>query len=444
MERRKRIRKISFFLAVITAFSLVALTSFLKADRLEKEKRAEIQQSVCELDEYVASIDSTLSKGIYATTPPMILNISTELWRLSSGAKIMLSQIPNDSIDFSQTNKFLSQLGELMMSLNRKAADGGQLSKSDISRLSELLEYAKALHESTTALRDGVFDGTVEVISKQGNISDVKNDATPLSTSLENTAKAVTDFPSLIYDGPFSDHLEKKEAEFLNGKQEISVTEAKKKCAFYLGADEEDISFSQMEDGTVASYVFVSDKSTCAVTKKGGYLSYIISSEYTGEDALTYDEAKDKAKKYLEKIGYEGMADSYHSENDGVCTVNFAFEENGVKCYPDLIKVSVSMYDGKILSVDARNYLLSHKNRGVSSQPLSVFTKAEKKISPLLHIKGNALAVIPTPAGDEKLCCEFHCADDKGQEVLVYIDTKTFNEAQILLLMYSDNGVLTK
>ena len=102
------------------------------------------------------------------------------------------------------------------------------------------------------------------------------------------------------------------------------------------------------------------------------------------------------------------------------------------------------MYDGRILSADMRNYLISHKNRGINVSGNLVFAEAEKRLSPLLHIKGSRLAVIPLPSGRESLCCEFHCADGNGQEVLVYIDTETFSEAQILLLMHTDNGVLTK
>ena len=445
MKIRKRIRNTSFFLALILVFSLLTVTSTVRANRLEREKRASLQQAICEFDEYISSIDSSLSKGIYATTPPMILSLSTQVWRLSDNAKIMLSLLPNENIDMSQANKFLSQLGELMMSLNRRAANGEKLTEKDVKLLSALLEKARALHASADALRDGAFDGTVELIAQTGNIS-VKNadDIKPLSSSLEQAAQTVTDFPSLIYDGPFSDHLDSKTAAYLNGKKEISESEAREICAKITGAQLQDCIFSSMDSGTVESYVFTVSKSTVAVTKKGGYLSYIISPEFAGENTLSYEQARDRAEDYLEKIGYENMVDTYHSESDGICTVNFAFEENGVRCYPDLIKVSVSMADGRVMSVDARNYLLSHQNRNLTEADFSSFKSAEEKISPLLHIKSTRCAVIPTDSGNEKACYEFHCADSQGQEVLVYIDKDTLNEADILLLTYSDNGVLTK
>ena len=445
MKKRKRIRSVSFLSAAVLICLAVTLVSFVKAECLKREKTAEIQQAICEFDEYVSAIDSSLSKGIYASTPPMILAVSTELWRLSSEAKTALSEVPNDSIDMSATNRFLSQLGELMMSLNRKSANGEKLGKKDVEQLKELSSYAKLLHKSADELRTGAFDGSIELIKPTGNITNsIKNDTVSLSYSLEQTEKALTDFPSLIYDGPFSDHLEDKTAAFLNGKKELSEKQAAKKAAEYLNIEEDSAVFTSTDSGVIEAYVFSADKRTVAVTKKGGYLSYMISSEYAGESRLSYSEARDKALSFLDKIGYEDMVDTYYSESDGICTINFAYERNSVRCYPDLVKVSVSMDDGKILSLDARNYLLSHRDRNIGKENFDNVSVAQSRVSSLLHIKNTRFCVIPTDSGDEKPCYEFHCADDEGQEVLVYIDSKTFNEDNILLLLYSDNGILTK
>ncbi len=40
---------------------------------------------------------------------------------------------------------------------------------------------------------------------------------------------------------------------------------------------------------------------------------------------------------------------------------------------------------------------------------------------------------------------EFHCRNRAaGDEVLIYINTETGEEENILMLLYSDNGTLTK
>ena len=51
--------------------------------------------------------------------------------------------------------------------------------------------------------------------------------------SLETTASDFKDYPTLIYDGPFSDHIAQKEPLWLKGKAEISAEEAKKKRGIF-------------------------------------------------------------------------------------------------------------------------------------------------------------------------------------------------------------------
>ena len=43
-----------------------------------------------------------------------------------------------------------------------------------------------------------------------------------------------------------------------------------------------------------------------------------------------------------------------------------------------------------------------------------------------------------------KDCYEFRCVNDSGQEFLVYIDTATGMEDNILILLHADGGILTK
>ncbi len=53
-------------------------------------------------------------------------------------------------------------------------------------------------------------------------------------------------------------------------------------------------------------------------------------------------------------------------------------------------------------------------------------------------------AVIPREDGTEALCHELHCRDRDGNESLIYADTQQEGEADIMLLLYADDGVLAK
>ena len=51
---------------------------------------------------------------------------------------------------------------------------------------------------------------------------------------------------------------------------------------------------------------------------------------------------------------------------------------------------------------------------------------------------------IPTEWETEIFVYEYHCKAPDGNEILVYIDPVTGQEKDILILLYSDGGVLTK
>ena len=52
--------------------------------------------------------------------------------------------------------------------------------------------------------------------------------------------------------------------------------------------------------------------------------------------------------------------------------------------------------------------------------------------------------MIPTEGGGEQFAYELLCEDDAGKHVLIYVDTVTGEEDDILILLYADGGTLTK
>ena len=57
------------------------------------------------------------------------------------------------------------------------------------------------------------------------------------------------------------------------------------------------------------------------------------------------------------------MANTYYAINNNVCVINFAYKKDDVTYYSDLIKVGVSMDNGKIVSLEAQGYLTNHIKR---------------------------------------------------------------------------------
>lgn len=130
-SRRGRIRLASYLTAlfvvlVATASIGAAQTGIIKTAYEETQQRA-----ILELGEYMDHIESDLNKVIYTNTPPMLAKLSSSLWREATGAKSSLSQLPTSDLQMDNTYRFLSQVGEYAMALNRKVAEGGTISDSE-------------------------------------------------------------------------------------------------------------------------------------------------------------------------------------------------------------------------------------------------------------------------------------------------------------------------
>lgn len=86
---------------------------------------------------------------------------------------------------------------------------------------------------------------------------------------------------------------------------------------------------------------------------------------------------------------------------------------------------------------------MNHRKREIKEKILTV-DECRELISPYLTVISSRLSFIPLETGKEALCYEFRCKDRDGQENLVYINAQSGKEENILLLLYSDDGVLTK
>lgn len=444
-KRRGKVRCISY--AAVLLCVLVAWG----ASETVKRKNAQIQISVTQqralssLSESFDNIESNLNKASFAGTGEMLAEISQELRSDAGTAKWALSILDSGDTQLFNVYKFLSQVGAYSASLAEKLDSGEKLQQKDSDTLASLMNYSKTLSNQFTYMNDMMDSGAFSFEEIEDTVSyAAAKDAPGLSylSASSDAEQSVTDFPTLIYDGPFSDNVLKKESELLKSSQSVSADAAKEKAASILGVDKNSLTENSGQDGKLAAYCFYVNGFHIAITKNGGYLSYIIGDSFSGAEKTDGEQAVESAKKLLEKAGYKNMKETYYATIDGICTVNFAYMQNDYICYTDLIKVSVSLDTGYVVSMDASDYLMNHIERDIPQNEAEV-EKAALKINPLLKIKGTKKAVIPTEYGSEQYAYEFLCTDGKN-DALVYIDTVSLEENEILLLLYSDGGTLTK
>ena len=136
------------------------------------------------------------------------------------------------------------------------------------------------------------------------------------------------------------------------------------------------------------------------------------------------------------------MQETYYLKENGFITVNYAYKQNNVVIYPDLIKVKIALDNGEIIGLESTGYLNNHYERNISKNLISI-EDAKKQLTNNIEIKSEGLAIIPTEWNTEILCYEF-----KGKvediDFIAYINAETGEEEDILIITNTPNGTLTE
>lgn len=443
VSRRGKIRvRLYVSVLILVLFSAFVINA-QKASELSRQLNADAERSLSTLEACMSSINTNLTKGLYANTTPMLSSMAISLTRDAASAKNSLSALPLSDTQLDNMLKFLSQVGAFVSTLDRKLSLGEPITSEERNQLKQLIDVSQKLLSELDTITQGVEDGSVSFKQAGSTLQKSADQSVQIDSAFGDAEQTLTDYPTLIYDGPFSDHILNQTPKTLEGKSDVSKEKALEIASDFIGIDKSTLRFDSETNGVIETYNFFVDSINISVCKKGGAVLYLLGSSSAGESVISPEQAVENAKNFLSAKGYKNMKESYYSTQDGICTVNFAYENEGVICYPDLIKLSVSLETGNIISFDARGYIMNHTDRPPVQSKISA-DEAKMSVSDYLTVMSSRLAVIPTDYKTEKTAYEFHCKTPDEQEVLVYIDVLTAKEDDILLLLYSDGGILTK
>ena len=450
---------ISVLGVLVVGASSVAGFGFYKANEYKNELEQNYMRALETTVTNVSNITTDLNKGIYATSPSNIAMLSSKLWKESSSAKAALSALPVTELNLENTYKFLSQIGDYAMALSSKALKGQDISTQEQENFSSLLEYSKKISEHVESIHKGVSSGQINIENVRMEAKNYGEDGSgnegstdsgdPASSTLSLTSieDGFTDYPKLIYDGPFSDHILDKKSEYLVGLDQVSKQQARQMASKALGVDITQLKDGFDENSNTASYTFGVGNDYVAITKQGGLVNYMIKDSLPSQTRVSTEQALDNAENYLEILGIEDMEETYYEVSNNIMTINYAYtldyNPDDVICYTDLIKVGVDMETGYIVSYDARGFIMNHKVRNLPANIISE-KEAKSSVHDSLKILETDLALIPTSGQNEVLVYEFLTQASDGQKILEYINAKTGMEEQQLLLFETQNGTLTK
>lgn len=248
-----------------------------------------------------------------------------------------------------------------------------------------------------------------------------------LHGSFGNIEGTFDEYTGLIYDGAFSEHMVSRERKGLTGEN-VDENKAKEIIKEFTGANDDKIESKGLsENGNIPVYNFEikmeeNNTKSIAISQKGGHIVYMNYYRESTEEKISPEDAIEIGKKFLEEKGYKNMKETYYMMQSGNIVINYAYLDEDVVVYSDLIKLKIALDNGEILGMESAGYLNCHQERRIEKNIITK-EKAKQNLNKKIEINSEGLAIIPTEFATEILCWEF-----KGKvgdnEFLVYINAE--------------------
>ncbi len=440
-------KKHHFLIYTFLTVALVAAigTAVYQGQRAAKTSRAledlyysAVLQSITQLQSMEVKMNKLLVSGSPQTGVNLLSDLSRQAWEVQSN----LTLLPLSYQAMEPTVKFAGQVGDYTDTLVLKVANGTPLDDADMDQLSQLLASCVLLAGQLQAAQQQMIADSLKYSTESSVFySDAQVQARPLE-QLGDKDNGI-DYPTLIYDGAFSDARHSGSPLGLP-KEEVTKEQALQIAKDFVGADRvTDVKESTSVQGMIPAYgvaVSIADNTlNVEVTRQGGKVLWMMPEHAEYAQTLSIDQCKEKAKAFLQERGFGEMEESYYQIYNGLAVINYAAVQDGVLLYPDLVKVQVRMDTGDVVGLEANNYWMNHRQRTLVAPKLTQ-EQAKELVSDRLEIQKTRLCLIPFK-NEEKQCYEF-TATWNDEQYMVYIDVETGEERDILKVIDSSAGPL--
>ena len=452
-KRRLSDRKMySIVVGVIGVVAVWGVIQYKHSASLRQELDNQYNRAYYDMTGYVNNVEVLLAKSMISGTTQKTAATLQEAWRQANLAQTNLGQLPVSPIVLGNTSKFLTQVGDLSYALNNQNMQGKKLSDKQYKTIEKLYGFSISLGKSLNDFQNQLASGRMKWgdLAQNGGSLFKKTSSSLAMKQMESIDKTFQDYPTLIYDGPFSDHLSTEKPKGVTGKK-MTSEQAKEGVKKFFGANKiKSIDFTVKNDtGLIKTYSCLvtlknaPDKQTANidVTQQGGMISWMLYNRPVTTEKIKVDEAKAIGKKFLESQGYKDMQDNYYLRQDNVAVINYAYTQDKVTIYSDLIKVKIALDTGEIVGFESKAYLTAHTVRKLPTPKISE-AEARAKISSKMKVISTGLAMIPTEYKTEIFTYEFK-GKLNGKDFLVYINAQSGKEENILMIINTPNGILT-
>ncbi|MCI9562143.1 MAG: hypothetical protein HFK03_06650 [Clostridia bacterium] len=393
-------------------------------------------ESMYELNSIVDNLDTNLAKARVANTRNEQVKLLSNVAIESEMAETLLERLPVDTQFTQNVTSFVNKMGDSAQSMLYSVASGKKLTDSQIATIEHMYKTNLQLKQSINELTANCT-GKEMLKAMRGKKDNL------MLVSFGEMENNVVETPKEIHDGPFAENIKKVSAKNLAGLEEITCAQAEKLAAKYFESyNVSDVKCTgEVTAESLTCYnVTMQTKDgemSAQLSKQGGKVVEFNSYKDCNDKNFSVERCVDIAQDFLKALGFKNMKAVWTSENGTTCNLNFAYEQNGVVIYPDMVKVKVCEERGIVTGMEGLAYVLNHTQRELGSAKISK-SDAKAVLNGGFEAEGSRLCLIPVDGG-EVLCYEFY-GTYGGNDYYIYVDAATGNEVEVFTVIGTAQG----
>jgi len=396
---------------------------------------ANYMSEVYEIDEATDIIQNDFSKLRVSSSAAEQAGLLTDVLVRSEVAQTNLERLPIDSLLSSNIAGFINRTSAFAEEALQKLYAGETLSESDVATISYLYNLNSSIRSEIDSLSVGM--SVKDIMSFMNGDGEGK-----VYQSFNKIGESTLSSPDGVNEGPFVSSAAggkalQKYGEITSGDGEKIVLRLLKN----YGVTECEC-VGEATAGGFSAYSYNAkdengDEYYVQLTKRGGKLVMLDSHKDCSDNAFDAAACEEIAEEFLKTCGFADMEAVWVSESGTTCNMTFAYEQDGVICYADTVKVKVCETRGIVTGVEAFAYWNNHVVRDIPSPSLTK-KEALNAVGEDFDVSLVRLALLPVK-GREKLCYEVS-GEYGGDEYCVYIDSSSGKEIKVFSVENSDRG----
>jgi spore germination protein len=337
------------------------------------------------------------------------------VWRITSEAHSDVGQLPLTLLPFNKTEEFLANIGNFSYRAAVRDLDKEPLSNEEYESLKVLYKRSGDIQNELRDVQHMVLKNNLRWMDVELALaSDEETADNTIIDGFKTVEKTTTGYDETEM-GPTFTNMQKKDENFkkIKGKT-ISRQEALKTAKAYMKFDG-NAQVKVTENGKGSDYGFFSvsiknkktgQEASMDITKKAGHPIWFINNRDVKKQVLSLNDADNKAAAFLKETGFKDLEIFESTQYDNIGVFNFVTNSNGIRIYPEAVKVKVALDNGDIMGVSAEEYLKSFQTRKKEKASISM-EQARAKVNPNFKVMEDRQAMIVNDLNKEVLCYEF-------------------------------------